>query len=416
MKKLSKKKVIIISIIILVIAFIAINALKPKEDPYSEEVAKSQDISIFYSFEGNVSAKDSQEVVSKTSLSVKKFHVKEGDNVKVGDLLFELDDSSISSGLDQANASVELAKINYDVAVGTSKEQQTIQTTNALESAKSNYDSAKLNLDRIKGLYDIEAAALVELEQAQSNFDNAAMQLKLAQSNFDNLASNINNNIRTAQEQLNQAKASLASMQKQAEDIRVLAEVDGEVSDIHVVENESIVMGKPIMDIVNFNNLEIVLKVDEYDLASISLGKDAEVTISSIGENVKGKVTDISKQATVVNGVSYFETIVSLEKNENLRVGLTAEVEIIKESAVNATVISMKALQFDENNLPYVYYRDASGKVVTKQVKVGINDGIIVEITEGIEAGETILVPISVINPMVGPGQGPAGGPAGGVE
>ncbi len=410
MKKLSKKKVIIISIIILVIAFIAINALKPKEDPYSEEVAKSQDISIFYSFEGNVSAKDSQEVVSKTSLSVKKFHVKEGDNVKVGDILFELDDSNISSSLDQATASVELAKINYDVAVGTSKEQQTIQTTNALESAKSSYDSAKLNLDRIKGLYDIEAAALVELEQAQSTFDNAAMQLKLAQSNFDNLASNINNNIRTAQEQLNQAKASLASMQKQAEDIRVLAEVDGEVSDIHVVENESIVMGKPIMDIVNFNNLEIVLKVDEYDLASISLGKDAEVTINSIGENVKGKVTDISKQATVVNGVSYFETIVSLEKNENLRVGLTAEVEIIKESAVNATVISMKALQFDENNLPYVYYRDASGQVVTKSVKVGINDGIIVEITEGIEPGESILVPITIINPMAGPGQGPAGG------
>ena len=48
--------------------------------------------------------------------------------------------------------------------------------------------------------------------------------------------------------------------------------------------------------------------------------------------------------------------------------------------------------------------------MVTKSVKVGINDGIIVEITEGIEPGESILVPITIINPMAGPGQGPAGG------
>lgn len=384
-----------------------INGFSPKEQPYIEEVAKTQDISTYYSFDGNISAKDSQEVVSKTNLSVKKFYVKEENIVNVGDLLFELDDSNINSSIDQAAASVELAKINYDVAVGTSKDQQTIQTTNALEAAQAAFDSAKLNLDRVQELYEIEAASLVELEQAQTSFKNAQMQLKLAQNNYDNLEINLNNNIRTAQEQLNQAKAALSSIQKQAKDSRVLAEVSGEVSDIHVVENESIVMGMPIMDIVNYDNLEVILKIDEYDLASISLGGQAEVTISSIGESVKGTITDISRQAIVANGVSYFEVTISLESNENLRVGLTSEVKILKESAENATTISMKALQFNDENLPFVYYYDEEGKVAFKQVEVGINDGMVVEILDGVAAEETILIPESIINSMM---MGPAGG------
>jgi len=386
---------------------LVINGFSPKEQPYIEEVAKTQDISTYYSFDGNISAKDSQEVVSKTNLSVKKFYVKEENIVNVGDLLFELDDSNINSSIDQAAASVELAKINYDVAVGTSKDQQTIQTTNALEAAQAAFDSAKLNLDRVQELYEIEAASLVELEQAQTSFKNAQMQLKLAQNNYDNLEINLNNNIRTAQEQLNQAKAALSSIQKQAKDSRVLAEVSGEVSDIHVVENESIVMGMPIMDIVNYDNLEVILKIDEYDLASISLGGQAEVTISSIGESVKGTITDISRQAIVANGVSYFEVTISLESNENLRVGLTSEVKILKESAENATTISMKALQFNDENLPFVYYYDEEGKVAFKQVEVGINDGMVVEILDGVAAEETILIPESIINSMM---MGPAGG------
>ena len=446
MKKLSRKKVIVIGVIILVIALILYNSLKPEEGNYTEELAKTQDIITYYTFEGNISSDESQNVVSKSNLSVKSFYVKEGDLVNVGDLLFELDDSNLSSTLDQAKASVELArinlemakgstkdqqlsqaqlnlntsKLNYDQAKGSAMEQQIIQTTNALESAQAAYDSARLNLERIQALHKIGGAALVEIEQAQNAYDSARMQLETAQNSYDNMETNINQNIslaneqyqaaqrgynslaqslnqniRIGEEQLNQAQAQYDSLLKQAEDMRVLAEASGEVTEIHVLENESLIMGSPIMDIVNFNNLVVELRVDEYDLAAVTLNKDAEVYISSIGEKVKGEVTRISKQAMVVGGVSYFEATISLEKNENLRVGLTSEVKILNDKAEDVTTISMKALQFDNENLPYVYYRDRKGKIATKAVKVGINDGNSVEILEGLERGETILVPAS---------------------
>jgi len=454
-KSLSKKKIIIITVGILLFTLIMINIFKPKVDNYTEEVAKSQNITTYYTFEGNIDSDESQEVVSKTSLSVKTFHVKEGDYVTVGDLLFELDDSNITSSLEQSAASVELAKINYEMAKGSSKnqqlsqallnlntaklnyeaasgssrDQQILQTTNALQSAQTAFDSAALNLERVQGLYQIGGAALVEVEQAQTSYDSAKMQLEVAQDNFDNLEVNVNQNvglakeqleaaernyatlqesleqnIRIAEEQLKQSQASYDSLKKQAEDTRVLAEVSGEISEIYVLENESIIMGMPIMNIVNFDELVVKLKVDEYDLGAVSIGKDAEVLISSLDEKVLGKVTDISKQAMVVNGVSYFDTTVSLEKNDKLRVGLSTEVKILNKSAENATTISMKSLQFDNENLPYVYYRDSNGDVLTRPVTVGINDGIVVQILEGIQSGDKILVPQENLwSPMMGP-------------
>lgn len=457
-KNLSKKKIIIIAICIMIIALILFSLLRPEKENYTEETVKVQNIATYYSFSGNIDSDESQNVVSTSNLSVKAFHVKEGDKVIAGDLLFELDDSNIASSLEQSKASVELArinynmavgsskdqqlsqallnlntaKLNYDLAAGSSKDQQIIQTTNALQSAQTAFDSAKLNLDRVQGLYQIGGAALVEVEQAQTTYNSAEMQLNVAQNNFDNMEANtgqnvslaneqlqaaqrnynaliesLNHNIRIAEEQLKQSQASYDSLLKQVEDMKVEAEASGQITEIYVTENESLIMGTPIMDIINFDELVVKLKVDEYDLNAIELNKEAEVVVSSLNIKVNGKVTDISKQAIVVNGVSYFNTTINLEKNEKLRVGLSTEVTILNDSAENATTISMKALQFDNENKPFVYYRDSKSDVVTKPVTVGINDGNIVQIIEGIEDGETILIPAEInVNPFsMGPPQ-----------
>ena len=447
-----KKKILIVAVAIIVLLFILINSSKKDDGIYTDEVAKTQDINTFYSFSGNIDSNDKQNIVSKTSLSVKEFHVEEGDFVNEGDLLFELDDSSISSNLEQTKANVELAKINldaakgpnksqqlsqaklnlttaqinYDTAIGSSKEQQIIQIRNAHKSAQSTYDTALQNFERVQGLYKMGGSSLVEVEQSQASLEQAEIQLEIAQNNFDNMGTSLdqsinlakeqlnasqsaydtlqqslNNNIRIAEEQLKQAEASYDLVQQQADDSRVLAEVSGEVSEIYVSENESIVMGTPIMDIFNFDDLIVKIKVDEYDLKAITLDKDAKVLINALDETVTGKITDISRLATVVNDVSFFEATVSLEENEYLRVGLSTELTIPNESVKDTTTISMKAIQFDNENKPYVYYRDIKGNVATKEVTIGINDGITVEILDGVESGETVLVPVTYPNYMV---------------
>ncbi|ABW18745.1 efflux RND transporter periplasmic adaptor subunit [Alkaliphilus oremlandii] len=396
-KKKSNKKVIIGSLVaVSVLAMILIGILKPKEEKFEEETAKTQDITTYYSFSGNIEAKDSQIVVSTTMLPIKKLYVKEGDFVKKGDVLFVLDDSNNAASIDQAKAGVEIAKINYEKMGTTAKDQQLEQVTNAIESAKLGFKEAKTNLDRMKELFDTGGISAQSLEQAQKAYDGAKLQLESAQRNYAIAEKTVEQNILTAKEQLHQAEASLAAARKQVENLEVTAEINGEVSEIYVEEDKTLAAGTKIMDIVNYDDLEVKIKVDEFDLNAITEGKEVTVTINPLDKDVTGIVSKVSKQALNVNGVSFFTASIDLEKDKDLRVGLSAEVKAMNQNSNKATTISMKALQFDQSNQPFVYYRDANNKVVTKQVSVGINDGNIVEILDGIKSGEVVLIPFQM--------------------
>jgi multidrug efflux pump subunit AcrA (membrane-fusion protein) len=326
-------------------------------------------------------------------LPIKKFYVKEGDLVKEGDILFLLDESDIAANIDQAAAGVEISKINYEKMRTTTKDQQLAQISNTLSSAQLTYNEAKTNLERMSELFNSGGISRQEYEQVQKGYDAAKLQLESAQSNYDITSKAVEQNIRTAKAQLDQSEANYEAAKKQAGDVEILAELDGEISEIFVEENEALITGTKIMNIVDYDNLEVKIKVDEYDLGAVTEGKEVIVTINQLGEDVTGRVSEVSKEAETVNEVSFFTASVDLEKNEDLRVGLSVEVKAFNKSAAGATTISMKALQFDDENQPFIYYRDSSGNVVTKSIKTGINDGTLVQVLEGIKTGEVILIP-----------------------
>lgn len=394
-KKNNKNKIVLAVITCMIILALASSiAMRPGGESYSEETAKIQDIETFYSFSGNIEAKDRQTVVSGGMLPIKKLYVKEGDVVKKGDILYLLDQSDIAASIDQAAAGVDIARINYEKSQTTTKDQQLAQVSNSLSSAQLTFNEAKINLERMTELFNSGSVSKQELEQSQKAYDTAKLQLEAAQSSYDITLKSVEQNIETSKAQLDQAKASYEAAVKQAGDLEVLAEIDGEISEIYVDENESLVTGTKIMDIVDYDNLEVKIKVDEYDLGAVSIGKEVTVTINQLGKDVAGKVSEISREAETVNEVSFFTASIALDKDPDLRVGLSVEVKSPNKSTAAATVISMEALQFDDENRSFVYYRDSNGKVSTKPVKAGINDGNYVQILEGIKAGEAVLIPV----------------------
>ena len=392
-KKSNKRKIVIGVIGVLIVVLVLSFTLRPKEEQYSEETAKTQDITTYYSFSGNIEAKENQVVVSKNIIPIKKLLVKEGDLVERGDVLFVLDDSDIASNIEQSSANVEIAKINYEKMKSTAKDQQMVQVSNALSAAQLGFNDAKINLERMTELFEAESISKQALEQAQNAYESAKLQLESAQDNYNVAEQSIDQNIRTAKEQLRQAEARAESGKKQVEDFTVTAEIDGEISEIFVKENESLVTGMKIMEIVDYDNLKIMVKVDEYDIGAITEGKEVSVSVNTLDKKVAGKISKISNQAETVNGVSFFTADIDLEKDDDLRVGLSAEVSVINKNAANATTISMRALQFNNENKPFVYIRDVNNKVVTKTVTLGINDGNTVQITDGIKTGEVVLLP-----------------------
>lgn len=172
----------------------------------------------------------------------------------------------------------------------------------------------------------------------------------------------------------------------------VKASIDGEVANIYVTEGDVVTAGTIIMDLTDYSNLQVKVKVDEYDVKSVEVGKEAIVTINALDKEVKGTVSHLSKEAQSLNGVSYFVATIDLNEDSELRVGMSTEVKMVNESVTDVIVIPMSALQFDYTNLPYVYYRNNQGEVMTKTVELGITDGTLVEVISGLEEGEEILI------------------------
>ncbi len=339
--KSGKKRKIAAAIVAAVLIagiFIAKGMLASPDAAMTEATAIKQDLTKYYSFSGNIESSDVQYVAATSSEPIKKFYVKEGDKVQVGDLLYEVDSNTMQSTMTTANMN--------------------------LSNAKTNYSANKLDYDRKKSLYEIGGVTLEEVQSAQ----NALTQ---------------------AQNQVTQAQANYQQAQKQYEDTRCYAEVAGEVSKIYVDENDSITQGTSIMDLINYDDLEINIKIDEYDLSEVSKGMEAEVNVEAIGKTVIGTISEIARGASVENGVSYFETTVSLPQDVDLRVGLSAEVKVVTQSAKGAVTVPVSAVTYNGANAYVKRYSD-SGSLENIQVTVGINNGRDIEIKKGLSEGDKI--------------------------
>lgn len=173
----------------------------------------------------------------------------------------------------------------------------------------------------------------------------------------------------------------------------IKAPIDGEVSAVFAEENGQVMSGAELIEVVNYSNLQTSMKVDEYDLKSVAVDKEVNVIISALDMEVKGVISSISKEAANENEVAYFTATIDLEENEDIRVGMSAEAKILNERATDVSTLSMEAVQFDGNDNPYVLIPAEDGPPKRKYIKIGINDGNLVEITEGLTIGETVVIP-----------------------
>lgn len=171
----------------------------------------------------------------------------------------------------------------------------------------------------------------------------------------------------------------------------IKAEIGGEVVNLNIEENETVMGGIKLLEIVDYANLQINVKVDEYDIGQLKKGMETTVKIGALDKELKGKITDISKEGQVMNGVTFFLATIDLEKDESLKVGMSAEVKLVSKQVLGAVTLPIKAIQFDDDNKPYIFKENADGKAVRGEIETGINDGTIVEIKSGVSEGETIL-------------------------
>ena len=172
---------------------------------------------------------------------------------------------------------------------------------------------------------------------------------------------------------------------------RYKAKIDGEVTRLSVAEGDSVAAGTIMVEIVDFNNLEISINIDEYDIGAVEVGKPASVRIDALDRDFSGTISSVSRDGQETNGAVYYTATIALDSDDALLTGMSAEVKVESQKVQNVVTLPMSVINFDENNNPYVLIRDGQKNVVEVGVEVGINDGVTVEVLSGVKEGDIVL-------------------------
>lgn len=205
---------------------------------------------------GSVVSDNQKMMTSRYMGFVKQMLVDEGDIVKKGDLLYEIDSKEIESAERQVDLAVSQARL-------------------ALQMNRNQLDNVLLNLARHKRLFEKKMVSKYELEQ-----------LELA-------ADNMKDMVKIAEEQVNQALAKKEEVLNQYNYLKIMAPNDGVIVAKKLNEGEMAIPGMPAVILTDLSDLKIVAEISETDLKLIDLDKEVQIEIPSIGFTTKGNINSI---------------------------------------------------------------------------------------------------------------------------
>ena len=174
----------------------------------------------------------------------------------------------------------------------------------------------------------------------------------------------------------------------------VLASQDGLVTSVEYDEDTATSATETqILTLYPQKQMTVTISIDETDILSLKEGQEAQITVSSVSDDAfTGSVTSISKAADTSTGVTRYSAEVTLDREEGMLVGMTANVDVRIEGTENALIIPVDALH--QNSASYYVYTgyDEAQKRYTgrTEVTIGMQNDDDVEITSGLKEGDTV--------------------------
>ena len=136
----------------------------------------------------------------------------------------------------------------------------------------------------------------------------------------------------------------------------------------------------------------VSINVDELDITSVKTGQTAKITLDAIeGEEYEGTITSVSSEASSGSSSAKYPVEITFDKTDDMRIGMTASASISIDEAKDAVLIPVDALQ-EKGGKTFVYtQKDSDGNLSGEvEVETGLSNGNKVEITSGLESGDTV--------------------------
>ncbi len=237
------------------------------------------------------------DLTAKAAGTIIKMTVQEGDKVKKGQLLAQLTRSDLAAQRERDAMAVLAAEANLNNLASGSRSQEIKEAVANVSIAQTNYDKAKLDLQRAQQLYDQGAIAQESLDEAQVNHDLKKSQLDAVQARLSLLeAGNRPQVLAQAGAELARSKAVLAATETMLQDMMIYAPLNGTVLSKNYEEGEYVQTGAALYSTADLDKLWIRVYIPTDDLPSVKLGDQVGFTVSGSPTTYRGKVTFIASQ------------------------------------------------------------------------------------------------------------------------
>lgn len=378
------------------VAVIVLASFMSRDDsvPVTSAKVSRSTIRSAVSTNGNVEPVHNFEAHAPTGTTVKRVLVKEGDHVKKGQLLVELDAASARSQAAQAMAQVRASEADVHALQqgGTHEEVLTLQAQ--LVKARGDLDTAQHNFDALKKLQQKGAASSGEVRAAQNQLDAAAAQVTLLESRQKERYSQPE--VARVQAEQNHAQSAYQAAEDVLSQLLVRAPFSGVVYSLQVKQGAYVNPGDLILEEADLSKVLVRAFVDEPDIARLSPGDRIEITWDAMpGRTWTGSVSDVPSEVKLHGTRNVGETTCSVPNPDykllpNINVGVT----IVTAEHANVLTIPREALRQDDS-VPYVY-QIVDNELRRTSVQTAISNLTKVEITGGLP--ENALVAIGSTN------------------
>ncbi|HYS52829.1 MAG TPA: efflux RND transporter periplasmic adaptor subunit [Thermoanaerobaculia bacterium] len=327
---------------------------------------------------GRIDAKRKVDLSANVMGQIVNLAVREGDTVKKGTFLLQIDQKQLAASADSAAASLQALFSDRD-------------------AARANLGEAERNYQRAQTNYNAKIIPLADLERARTALDAAQA------------------NVSSAERRIDQARANVAAARDTLSKTTMLAPMDGIVTALPVEEGEVAVIGTmnnpgtKLLTIADMSVVEAVMQVDETDIPNVKVGQHANVTIDAYpNKTFSGLVTEVGSSPIVRNGglggstteAVNFEVKIQVENPPpDVRPGFSASADIITGTRSKVVAIPIQALIVrekpgsgggkakDEEGV----FLHQNGTATFIPVKTGLSGESSIEIVSGLRPGQQII-------------------------
>ncbi len=354
----SKKILIGVGAVAVVAIIVGVSVWKSKQGVVEVQTGKvgRMDLASVVTASGEIKPKTYANVGANAFGKIVKIYVKEGDKVKKGQLLAQIENVQPESDVQASKASVDASQKDYIAA------QAALNTNKAdLERAKADAEQKQLDYQRAQELFKAALIPKSDYESRKAAYETSAAGLDQAKARVAQAQAQVE----SAKGHISQNVATLRRASDALSKTTYLAPFDGVVTNLPVREGETVVVGiqnspgSTLMTVADMSIITAEVQVDETDIVNVKLGQPAEVSIDAIPKKkFKGVVSEIGNNAILRStGVSTaqttgssqeakdFKVVVTLQDPpENLRPGLSATAKITTATRQTAVSIPIQAL------------------------------------------------------------------------